>query len=84
MTHYPITRERPSFSLPAILAIVCAIVSFFVGAGFGFILAIAAIVLGLIGVVLALAPSVRGGITSILAILAGIVGIVAALFRLVL
>ena len=84
MTHYPIQHVRPAFSLPAILAIVCAIASFFFGAGFGFLLAIIAILFGVVGVVLALAPSVRGGVTSIISIVAGVVGIVAAIFKLAL
>ena len=73
----------PHFSLVSILAIVAAVASFFVGSGAGFFLAIAAIVLGLIGVVLSLLPSTRGGIMSVLAVLAGVIGIVAAICRLV-
>ncbi len=70
-------------SLPAILAIVCAMTSFLAGAFWGFILALLAIVFGLIGVLVALAPRRRGGVASILSILAGAFGIVAALFKIV-
>ena len=79
----PLRRSRPAFSLPSILAIACAIGSFATGAFLGMILAIAAIVLGLIGVVLALSPSIRGGMMSLISILAGALGIVAAIFKLV-
>ena len=74
---------RPEFSLPAIVAVVAAIASFFFGAALGFILAVVAIVAGLIGVLLALSPRVRGGMVSILSILAGAIGIIAAMFKLV-
>ena len=77
------TAPAPAFSIPSILAILAAIGSFMTGAFLGMILAIAAIVLGLIGVVLALSPRVRGGMMSILSILAGVAGIVAAVFKLV-
>jgi hypothetical protein len=80
-----ITHHRDSqaaFSIPSILAIVCAIASFFFGAGLGFLLAVAAIVLGIVGFVLALLPGVRGGFASVLSVLAGVIGIVAAIFKL--
>jgi hypothetical protein len=67
----------------SILAIVCAIGSFFVGAGFGLLLAIIAIIAGVLGLVLSLSPSVRGGVTSFFAIIAGLVGIVAAVVKLI-
>jgi uncharacterized membrane protein len=73
----------PAFSLPSILAVVAAIVSFKAGAFLGTLLAIAAIVLGLLGALLAISPRVRGGMISILSIVAGVIGIVAAVFKLV-
>jgi len=73
----------PHYSIPSILAIVAAIGSFMTGAALGFILAIAAIVLGLIGLLLALMPQTRGGIVSLISILAGAVGIIAAIFKLI-
>lgn len=54
------------------------------GAGFGFVLAIAAIVLGVIGILIAFAPSKRGGLISVFSVLAGVIGIVAAIFKLIL
>jgi len=74
---------RPEFSIPSLIAIGCAIASFFFGAGIGFVLAIVAIIAGGIGVLLSLSPSVRGGIVSILSILAGAIGIIAAVLKLV-
>ncbi len=77
------TRGRhPEYSLPSLLAIGAAIASFFFGAFLGFALAIAAIVLGVIGMVLAAAPSIRGGIISIMSIVAGLLGIIAAVLKL--
>lgn len=74
--------QKPSFSLPSILAIIAAVVSLFMGATFGFLLAVAAIVLGIIGVMLAFSPNVRGGVTSFVSIIAGVIGIIAAVFKL--
>jgi hypothetical protein len=75
-------RSTPAFSVPSILAIVCAILSFVTG-GWGLFLAIAAIILGLVGVLLALSPRVRGGLMSVFSVLAGLLGIVVALFKVV-
>ena len=80
----PARRARPAFSIPSILAAICAAASFGVGPGLGFVLAILAIILGGFGVMLALAPQTRGGIVSVISILAGAIGIVAAVIRLVL
>ena len=77
--------EKPAaFSIPSILAIVAAIGSFMTEAFLGMILAIAAIVCGLIGVLLSLSPRVRGGIVSVMSILAGAIGIIAAVIKLIL
>jgi hypothetical protein len=72
---------RPEFSAPAIVAVICAIASFFFGALLGTILAVVAIVAGLVGVAMALSPRVRGGLVSIIAILAGVVGILAGIVK---
>ena len=77
----PVRHTPASFSIISILAIVCAIASFFFGAALGLLLAIAAIVLGGIGVVLALSPRVRGGIVSVFSMVAGVIGIVAAIIK---
>ena len=76
------TAPAPAFSIPSIIAIVAAIASFFFGAALGMILAIVAIVAGLIGVLMSLSPRVRGGMVSIFSIVAGAIGIVAAVIKL--
>ena len=81
--NYPVRRSSPAFSVVSILAIIAAIGSFMVGPGLGLLLAILAIVLGLVGVVLSLLPSTRGGIISIISILAGAIGIVGAIIRII-
>jgi hypothetical protein len=80
--HAVVTREQ-GFSVASILAIICAIASFFTGAMLGVGLAIAAIVLGLIGAVSALGPGTRGGVVSMMSIFAGVAGVVAAAFKLI-
>ncbi len=72
---------KPHFSIPSIIAIAAAIASFFVGAGGGFILAIIAIVFGIIGMLLAFSPSVRGGLVSIFSMVLAAIGIVVAIAK---
>jgi hypothetical protein len=79
----PTRRSQPAFSIPSILAMICAVASFAVGPGKGFVLAILAIILGGIGVLLALSPQTRGGIASVISILAGAIGIIAAVIRMI-
>lgn len=75
------TQSKPHFSIPSIIAIGAAIASFFAGAGAGFALAIVAIVFGVIGFLLSLAPSVRGGVTSVLSMILACIGIVIAIVK---
>jgi hypothetical protein len=75
------TKETARFSVPSIIAIVAAIASFPMGTLFGFILALVALVFGVIGFTVSLSPRVRGGVVSILATLGGVLGIVAALIK---
>ena len=77
----PHREVRPEFSAPAIVAVVCAVASFYFGAFLGLLLAIIAIVAGLVGVVMALSPRVRGGFVSIISIVAGLAGILAAIVK---
>ncbi len=79
-----ISRPAQAFSLVSILAIIAAIGSFATGPFLGMLLAIAAILLGVVGVVLALMPRVRGGMISVVSILLGVIGIIAAVFRVIL
>ena len=76
-------RGGASFSIPSIIAVVSAITSFFVGSGLGFVLAIAAIIFGAIGALLALSPARRGGIVSIFSIGAGVLAVIASILRLI-
>lgn len=69
-------------SLASIVAIIAAIASFFVHSGvFGLVLAIFAIVLGLVGFVKAASPRVSGGIISLVAIGLGVIAAVFAVLR---
>ena len=73
--------SKAAFSIPSIIAVVAAILSFKAAAIMGLILAIVAIAFGLLGVLLSLSPRTRGGMVSIFGILAGLVGIVAAIVK---
>jgi hypothetical protein len=73
--------KRAKFSIPSIIAIVCAILSFTTGAFWGLVLAIIAIFFGFIGVILSFSSRTRGGVVSTLSLFAGLVGIVAAVFK---
>ena len=73
--------KAAKFSIPSIIALVAAVLSFMTGAIAGLILAIIAIMFGLIGVVLSFSSRKRGGIVSTLSMLAGFVGIVAAVIK---
>ncbi len=74
-------QTKPHFSLPSLVAIGAVIASFFVGSLGGFILALIAIFFGIIGVIVSLSPSVRGGFVSVLAMLAGAVAIIVAIIK---
>jgi hypothetical protein len=76
-----VETKRASFSIPSIIAVVAAIGSFMTGAIWGLILAFVAILFGIVGVVLSLSPSVRGGVISIVGLMAGAIGIIAAVFK---
>ena len=76
------TSMHPTFSIPSILAILAAIGSFMVHTGtMTLLLAVAALVLGAIGVVVALLPGKRGGIVSFLSIGMGAIAVIVALVR---
>lgn len=75
------STSRASFSIPSIIALLAAIGSFMNGAILGMVLAVVAIVFGILGVVLSLAPSRRGGIISTFGIGAGVIGIIAAVVK---
>ena len=76
-----IETRQAKFSVPSIIAIVAAVLSFATGAFWGFVLAVVAIICGLIGVALSLSPSVRGGFMSTLSMIAGGIGLIAAVIK---
>ncbi len=73
--------NRASFSVPSIIALLAAIGSFMTGATLGMILAVVAILFGILGVMLSLAPAKRGGVISVFGIGAGVIGILAAVIK---
>ena len=75
----------PVFSAFSIIAVIAALLALFVvkGAGLGFLLAIAAIIFGLLGMAVAFLPSRRGGIMSFIAVGAGLLAVIVAIVRLV-
>lgn len=76
------TLERKAgFSIPSIIAIIAALISFGTGAFWGFVLAMIAIVFGVIGILLSLSPNVRGGFVSVLSLVAGAIGILVAVLK---
>ena len=76
-----IGQTKPHFSVPSLIAIAAAIGSYFSGPGSGFLLALVAIAFGILGVLLSMAPSVRGGIISVFSLIAGAIGIVVAIIK---
>ncbi len=75
-------ETRPAkFSIPSIIAIVAALLSFTTGAFWGFMLAVVAIVAAIIGMVMAASPSVRGGLMSTVSLIAGGIALIAALIK---
>ena len=73
--------KAAKFSIPSMIALVAAVLSFMTGAVAGLILAIIAIIFGVIGVLLSFSSRTRGGLVSTLSLLAGFIGIVAALIK---
>jgi hypothetical protein len=79
-TTTPATRN--SFSIPSLISIVAAIGAFMTGSAIlTMVLAVVAILYGILGVVISLSPATRGGVASTFGILAGGVGIIAAIVR---
>ena len=74
-------NSKSSFSIPSIISLIAAIWSFTSGAIFGLILAIIAIIFGLLGIILSLSPAKRGGVISTFGIGAGAIGVIAAVVK---
>jgi hypothetical protein len=75
------TATRAGVSIPAIISLIAAILSFATGAFWGLMLAAVAIIFGVIGVVMALSPNVRGGFISVLSLFAGSIGLMVAIIK---
>ena len=75
------TETQAKFSIPSIIAIICAVASFPTGAILGLVLAAVAVIFGIIGIALAFSEKVRGGIVSTLAVLGGGLGLMAAIIK---
>jgi hypothetical protein len=75
------SEYKSSFSLPSILAIIAAILSFNFGAILGLVFASLALIFGALGLFLALAPRTRGGGLSILAVFLSVIGMIAAIIK---
>lgn len=73
-----VSDDRATFSIPSIIAVICAVLSFF-DTGFGFVFAILAIIFGVVGALVALSPARRGGIMSIIAVALGIIAAIVSL-----
>jgi hypothetical protein len=84
---YPMVRTSPAKSIASIIAIVSALVSFYLSSqSKGFLALLAALVAigaGLVGGMKALSPRVSGGILSLIAVGLGVIAIVAALIAMV-
>ncbi len=79
----PHRAQSASFSIPSIVAVICAVASFGVGPGAALLLSLAAAILGIIGVVVSLLPNVRGGLISVLSLIMGSIGVIVAIIRLI-
>ena len=66
---------KATFSIPSLIAIVAAIASFASGAFWGLVLALIAILFGVLGLVMSLSARTRGGVVSVMSILAAVAGI---------
>jgi hypothetical protein len=79
----PATRQA-TFSTPSVLSLVVALAGWFAASPtWALVLCILSGLLGVIGVIVALMPGIRGGLLSVLSILMGLIGIVIAIIRLI-
>jgi hypothetical protein len=69
------------FSVPSIIAIIAALLSFTTGAFWGFVLAVIAMIAAIIGMVVAVSPNVRGGLMSTVSLVAGGIAFIAAIIK---
>jgi membrane associated rhomboid family serine protease len=75
--------SRPAkLSVPSIVAGICAVL-IFATEGFDFVLGIAAAIFGVIGAVLALQPSIRGGLVSMFSLVVGVGSLLVSVLQVV-
>jgi hypothetical protein len=74
-------ETKPHYSIPSILALAAAIASFFVSTGTVLLLAIIAIVCGVLGLILSMSPSIRGGGISVISLCLAGLGVVLGIVR---
>lgn len=74
-------RNQIFFSIPSILAILAAILSFSFGAILGLVFSALALIFGALGLFIALAPGKRGGGLSIVAVILSMIGVIAAIIK---
>ena len=74
--------SRPTFSIPSIVAAVAVLISLFTEY-FDVLLAVVAIVSGVIGAIMALSPRVRGGILSIVSLVIAVGSIIVSIFQVI-
>ena len=79
-TRSPRPRSRPSFSIPSLVAAVCCGLIFFTEY-FDLLFAAGAVLFGILGLILAMAPSVRGGVLSVISILVGVGSAIGSVFQ---
>lgn len=79
--HTVVVQKKPHFSIPSIIAIAAAIATFFVRPLAGIALASVAIFFGVIGFLVALAPSIRGGLISFFSIILASIGIIIGIIK---
>lgn len=76
------TPAGAAFSIPSIIAAICAIATFAVdGAGTRLLVAILAAAFGALGVIISILPGKRGGIVSILSIVIGAIAFIVAIVQ---
>jgi len=74
---------KTRFSIPSIVALVAMMLSFTVSPGWALLWGVVAILFGVLGVVVALSPNVRGGVVSFVSIPLGAIAVIGAIVRLV-
>ena len=82
MSENPPEKVSQIYSIPSIVAIIAAIAIFFAETAGGMMaLSIVAIIFGIVGMMMALSPKVRGGLASTLAVAVAALGVLVAITK---